>query len=129
MASSLSQGLVLATAMAVSAGTILLFDLCREKYFSATQIVPTPQKHHLRSCLSSGGKKKTEKTKKKKRVQFAADVKEPSGNGEEYRREQQQRRSTEFQRVSSACGMPANRMALYSGILRDRLQQRMEFSY
>ena len=69
------------------------------------------------------GGKKTEKNKKKK-VQFAADVKEPMGDGEQYRRER--RKSSGVQSVS--CGMPANRMALYSGIMRDRLQ-RMEYSY
>ncbi|CDO98146.1 unnamed protein product [Coffea canephora] len=127
--SSISQGLVLATAMAVSAGTIILFDLCREKYFpSTTQLARTrdahQQKQNLKPCLSSGGKK-GEKNKKKKRVQFAADVKEPSRNGEDYRREHG-RKSTRIQSVS--CGMPANRVALYSGILKDRLQ-RTEFSY
>lgn len=78
--------------------------------------------------VSSGeiiGGKKTEKKKKKKKVQFAADVKEPIGNGEQYRREHR-KSSSGIQRVS--CGMPGNHMALYSGIMRDRLQ-RMEYSY
>lgn len=56
-----SQGLVLATAMAVSAGTVILFDLFREKYFPPTPEVPgnhqDPPPHEnqvLKSCLSSG---------------------------------------------------------------------------
>lgn len=59
-----SQGLVLATAMAVSAGTLLLFDLFRDKSFPPTSQIPRnqdsnpdDQKQTLKSCLSSGKKK------------------------------------------------------------------------
>ncbi|KAI3455324.1 hypothetical protein Pfo_011987 [Paulownia fortunei] len=131
-----SQGLVLATAMAVSAGTIILFDLFREKYFPpASQIPgnqdsPPDENQVLKSCLSSGskiGEKEQKKKKKKKRVHFADDVKDSRGNGELYRREH--RKSAEIQKTS--CGneilgfqkMPANRVALYSGILKDRVQR------
>ncbi|KAL0354794.1 UNVERIFIED_CONTAM: hypothetical protein Sradi_3926300 [Sesamum radiatum] len=142
-----SQGLVLATAMAVSAGTLLLFDLFRDKSFPPA-ISPIPgsqvsnphddQKQALKSCLSSGSKKREKEDKnqkkKKKRVKFADDVKDTKGNGELYRRGRRSRRCTEIQ--SSSCGnevlvwrkMPANRAALYSGILRDRVQ-RMGCSY
>ncbi|KAL0415345.1 UNVERIFIED_CONTAM: hypothetical protein Slati_3366400 [Sesamum latifolium] len=136
-----SQGLVLATAMAVSAGTLLLFDLFRDKSFPpATSPIPgnqvsnphDDQKQALKSCLSSGSKKreKEEKNqKKKKRVKFADDVKDTKGNGELYRRGRHSRQRAEIQ--SSSCGnealgwqkMPANRAALYSGILRDRVQR------
>ncbi|XP_059303555.1 uncharacterized protein LOC132055643 [Lycium ferocissimum] len=113
-----SQGLVLATAMAVSAGTVILLDLFRVKYYP-------PENQIIRSCLSSAGK-----NKKKKRVRFAADVKSSSSNGEEYRRKHM-RKFTET-RVNSCgneiVGMPVNRVALYNGILKDRVQ-RMEFSY
>ncbi|KAL2242691.1 uncharacterized protein LOC105158387 [Sesamum indicum] len=139
-----SQGLVLATAMAVSAGTLLLFDLFRDKSFPPpTSPIPgnqvsnphDDQKQALKSCLSSGSKKreKEEKNQKKKRVKFADDVKDTKGNGELYRRGRHRQRA-EIQ--SNCCGnevlgwrkMPANRAALYSGILRDRVQ-RMGCSY
>lgn len=59
-------------------------------------------------------------------------MKEPSGNGEVYRREH--RKSSGVQ--TSCCGtevfdppaLPANRAALYNGILKDRLQ-RTAYSY
>ncbi|XP_051147936.1 uncharacterized protein LOC127263050 [Andrographis paniculata] len=131
-----SQGLVFATAMAVSAGTIILFDLLRDKYFPHHHHhhpppPPPPNRNRnpppLKSCLSSGNKKS------KKRVQFAEDVKESKGNGEIYRR---RRRESDHGAAAANCGnetlelkkMPANRAALYSGILRDRLH-RMEYSY
>ena len=126
-----SQGLVLATAMAVSAGTVILLDLFRVKY-SSTHLSDhsPPENQILKSCLSSAGKNKDRAKKKKKRVHFAADVKSSSGNGEEYRREHM-RKYTET-RIKSCgneiVGMPGNRMALYTGILKDRVQ-RMEFSY
>ncbi|XP_022889712.1 uncharacterized protein LOC111405175 [Olea europaea var. sylvestris] len=127
-----SQGLVLATAMAVSAGTIIVFDLLREKYFPSTQFPRThPQKQLLKSCLSSGSKNRQKK--KKKKVQFAGDVKDSIGDSEVYRKKHRNHR--EFVR-STSCGteilesqgMPANHVALYSGILKNRVQ-RMENSY
>ncbi|XP_009617112.1 uncharacterized protein LOC107819186 [Nicotiana tabacum] len=122
-----SNGLVLATAMVVSAGTVILFDLLREKYLSTIQFELTNNKqeysphgkHILKSCLSSGEKKK------KKRVHFAANVKDSNGNGEEYRRVFKKYYS---KTQSNSCGMPENRRALYTGILKDRVH-RMEFSY
>ncbi|OIT05063.1 PREDICTED: uncharacterized protein LOC109223849 [Nicotiana attenuata] len=129
-----SQGLVLATAMAVSAGTVILLDLFRVKYssthLSVQQDHSPPENQILKSCLSSAGKNKDRAKKKKKRVHFAADVKSSSGNGEEYRREHM-RKYTET-RIKSCgneiVGMPGNRLALYTGILKDRVQ-RMEYSY
>lgn len=127
-----SQGVVVATAMAVSAGTIILFDLLKDKYFPPH---PLPQTPTLKSCLSSGKKKKN----RKKRVQFAEDVKETKGNGEVYRRQHCNSNckiNSDQIQTSSSCAnqilelkkMPANRVALYSGILRDRLH-RMAYSY
>ncbi|KAH6782062.1 hypothetical protein C2S52_001118 [Perilla frutescens var. hirtella] len=124
-----SQGIVLATAtaMAVSAGTVVLFDLLREKYFPHIPRNHQMKQQPLKSCLSSAGGKKAE-AKKKKKVKFADDVKETKGNGEVYRK--QGRNSNEIQKNS--CGneinlgcqkMPANHMALYSGILKNRVQR------
>ncbi|KAL3633044.1 hypothetical protein CASFOL_026028 [Castilleja foliolosa] len=130
-----SQGVVLATAMAVSAGTIFLFDHLRGKYFpqsSRNQVFAIDgNRVLLKSCLSSG-KKKREK-EEKKRVRFANDVKDSNGDGELYRKTHR-KKCAEIQIKS--CGneivgiekMPQNRAALYSGILRDRVQ-RMEYSY
>uniref|UniRef100_K4C7Y5 Transmembrane protein n=1 Tax=Solanum lycopersicum TaxID=4081 RepID=K4C7Y5_SOLLC len=90
-----SQVVVLAMATAavvVSGGSILLFDLLRQKYFSVAEVKLTNnksqksprQKPILKSCIYSVEKKMNSK---KKRVQFAADVKDSNSNGEEYRRE------------------------------------------
>ncbi|XP_010250113.1 PREDICTED: uncharacterized protein LOC104592440 [Nelumbo nucifera] len=128
-----SQGVVLATAMAVS-GTVILLAFCRQKPLPTTQFAVAQNSDStrpvLRSCISSDGKKRD---KKKKRVHFAEDVVDPIGNSEEFRREHSRKSLTLNQACRSenrsvAQGMPANRMVLYNGILRDRLQ-RMACSY
>ncbi|KAF3663686.1 putative phospholipase D alpha 1-like [Capsicum annuum] len=124
------MGLVVATAMAVSACTVILFDQLREKYMAIAQLELTknvqessPQgKCILKSCLSSGEKNMSFAKKKKKRVHFAADVKDSKSNGEKYRRG-----------YRNSCGkkvldMPANRRALYAEILKDRVHH-LEFFY
>ncbi|CAH9075716.1 unnamed protein product [Cuscuta epithymum] len=121
-----SQGLVFATAMAVSAGTVILFDLFRDKYYPGhhNQDSSSPENPRiLRSCLASGEKKR----KKEKKVSFAEGVKESIRKGEEYRRG--------FRKVNRrSCGgvvnrgMPANHAALYTGVLKDR-SLRLEYSY
>ncbi|CAA0816479.1 Unknown protein [Striga hermonthica] len=131
-----SQGLVLATAMAVSAGTIFLFDHLREKYFPHAPHLS--QNHNfppqaLKPCLSPGCRKRGKEQRKNgqtKRVRFANDVKDSKGNGELYRKA-----GRKFVGKNSCCEevlgipkMPPNRAVLYSGILRDRVQ-RMEYSY
>ncbi|XP_059637965.1 uncharacterized protein LOC132279913 [Cornus florida] len=122
MASSMlsgSQGVVLATAMAVS-GTVILLAFGLQK--SSTQFaikIPIPHSSSqpiLRSCISSDGRKREKK--KKKRVQFAEDVAEPSGNSEEYRR--QHTSTSRLMKDENEGKIPPNRMALYNGILRDR---------
>ncbi|XP_042518315.1 uncharacterized protein LOC122092070 [Macadamia integrifolia] len=131
-----SQGVVLATAMAVS-GTVILLAICRQKPLISTTQFSVVQNSNsspgiLRSCISSDEKKRE---KKKKRVHFAADVVDPMGNSEEFRREHTKKsmmsnRICRSQSYRVQQQMPSNRMALYNGILRDRVQpQRMGCSY
>ncbi|WJX95796.1 hypothetical protein P8452_77073 [Trifolium repens] len=148
-----SQGAVFATAMAVS-GTVILLALRLQKSLPPTQFSlneipsssPTPI---LRSCISSDEKKSK---KKKKRVHFAEDVMDSCKDGEEYRKQHQQQQQQQHgtnnttnntkhslkinsrSKVSKNCnggnenrGMPANRVALYNGILRDRVNQRLGY--
>ncbi|KAA8535099.1 hypothetical protein F0562_030102 [Nyssa sinensis] len=132
----ISQGVVLATAMAVS-GTVILLALRLQKSLPPTQfpVSPIPQSQPIpRSCISSEAKKEKEKEKrKKKRVHFAEDVVEPSGNSEEFRRQRSGKinspPSSELKESGKVGGMPANRAALYNGILRDRGSQRLAYSY
>ncbi|OMO54323.1 hypothetical protein CCACVL1_27884 [Corchorus capsularis] len=122
-----SQGLVLATAMVVSSTVIFLTFSRQLKPFSP------PPKQTLRSCLCSDGKKRD---RKKKKVHFAENVKDTRGNGEEYRKEQTRKIIAAAESVGRSRNvdgfcrneMPANRVALYSGILRDRVH-RTECSY
>ncbi|XVE98332.1 hypothetical protein REPUB_Repub03eG0097200 [Reevesia pubescens] len=143
MASILSsQGVVLATAMAVS-GTVILLAFRLQKSFPLDQI-HQPSQQVLRSCISSEGKKRE---KKKKKVHFAEDVMDPRGDGEEFRRQVKNpvrissisnnspaalNSSPKFKKIGGGKdrGMPANRVALYNGILRDRVvHQRLGYSY
>ncbi|KAL8247945.1 hypothetical protein R6Q59_009161 [Mikania micrantha] len=126
-----SNGMVLATAMAAVSGTILLLAFRLHK-------PPTTVDHHPRPCISSDRKKREKKNKK---VHFAEDVMEPSGNGEEFRRRLQAKNLRQSHSFSSTLkdegckkkivknykGIPANRMALYSGILRDRSVHRVSY--
>jgi hypothetical protein len=75
--------------------------------------------------------KKREIKKKKKKVKFAENVKEPSGNGEEYRKGHMKSREIERScrnEIREVRRMPENRVALYGGILKNRVQ-RMQCSY
>ncbi|CAL1414593.1 unnamed protein product [Linum trigynum] len=140
-----SQGAVVATAMAVS-GTFILLALRLQKSIPAAAQFPVQhqnrrpivlhQSRSLRSCISSDGKKS--KKKKNKKVRFADDVVEPRGNGDEFRKHceaiaaAKMNVSSESSSSSSPParerGMPENRRALYSAILRDRGVQRLTYS-
>ncbi|KAL4278449.1 hypothetical protein GQ457_03G041930 [Hibiscus cannabinus] len=112
-------GLVLATAMIVSS-TVIFLTLSRQKTLP-------PSNQTLRSCLSSSEGKRRDKRKKK--VKFAETVKETKGNGEKYRKEERRKLVAETAggstKVDRFCRneMPPNRIALYNGILRDRVHR------
>ncbi|XP_061340107.1 uncharacterized protein LOC133286677 [Gastrolobium bilobum] len=133
---SISQGLVLTTAMVLSS-TVLYLAFSKQKSsspFHGNSNSPLSNKQILRSCLCSEEKKR-ERKKKKKKVKFAeyVMVKEVARDANDENREEQSKQN----RVSSSdCrnetpktrGMPENRIALYNGILRDR-SYRMAFSH
>ncbi|CAG7867945.1 unnamed protein product [Brassica rapa] len=126
---SCSHGVVIATAMVFSS-TALFLTISRQ--LSGNH--QTSDQQILRPCLCSEEKKK--QRKKKKKVKFAENVKEPKGNGEEYRRKRESLRINvpepviKPDKTGSVCrnDMPANRIALYNGILRDR-DHRVQCSY
>ncbi|KAF3453706.1 hypothetical protein FNV43_RR04147 [Rhamnella rubrinervis] len=150
-----SQGVVLATAMAVS-GTVILLALRLQKSLPNTQFsvdqINQCSSQILRSCISSEDNKRKKK-KSKKRVHFAEDVVDPSGDGEVFRRQHGVTRNSSNSSSSSSTssspssssasssvkfkkttahkykGMPPNRAALYHGILRDRVVHRLAYSY
>ncbi|GMN58198.1 hypothetical protein TIFTF001_027294 [Ficus carica] len=148
-----SQGVVLATAMAVS-GTVILLAFRLQKSLPNTQfpVSRISRARILRSCISSEGTKKDKKKNKQKRVHFAEDVVDPSGDGEEFRRQHSVISNSPNSKSSSSSSsslsessqklmkkkkisdkdkyreMPANRVALYNGILRDRVVHRLAYS-
>ncbi|KAI7727677.1 hypothetical protein M8C21_031630 [Ambrosia artemisiifolia] len=134
-----SNGVVLATAMA--AGTAIFIAFCLQKPPTTTvSAAPFAVVHRPRPCINSDGKKKVKK--KMKKVRFAEDVMEPRGNGDEFRRRLKSKRihqnrnfltmfeneGGQSKHLRNSKGLPANRMALYSGILRDRGVHRVAYS-
>ncbi|ESW22741.1 hypothetical protein PHAVU_005G177400 [Phaseolus vulgaris] len=118
---SISQGLVLTSAMLLS--TTLLYVAFSRQKSNLSFRVHHSNKPTLRSCLYSEEKKR-EKKKTKKKVKFADSVKK---EGRE--RTEEKRASNNCRDETSDCtGMPANRVALYNGILRERVH-RTECSY
>ncbi|KAK4430813.1 hypothetical protein Salat_0843000 [Sesamum alatum] len=134
-----SQAMVLATAMAVS-GTVILFAFRLQKSPS-TPHFPLLSQPLPPSCIISSDEGKR-KEKKKKRVHFAEDVVDPIGNSDEYRKlrsnsscpSQSHASNPNFIKYSNPKKggkveeMPANRVALYNGILRDRVLHRVAYS-
>jgi hypothetical protein len=131
-----SHGLAIAaTAMAVS-GTVVLFTLCRHKplllSLDPLALDPTgqPQSLSLRPCIKNsidGDKRRREKKRKKKsgkKVQFSDQVEEFY-----FQAEAPKRRSVEADSCRARSQMPANQMALYRGILRDRLHRVPAYTY
>lgn len=66
--------------------------------------------------------------KKKKKVKFAEDVKDTKGNGELYRRKWGQVQKSCGNEIAGSQKIPANRAALYTGILKDRVHT-LQHSY
>ncbi|QCD80688.1 uncharacterized protein LOC114179540 [Vigna unguiculata] len=126
-----AQGVAVATAMAVS-GTVILLALRLQKSFPPPQFalhqIPPSSPPVLRSCISNAGKKS--KKKKMKRVHFAEDVVESCRDGQEFRnRISRSKKVLKSSNEDMKNGeMPTNRVALYNGILRDRVAQRLAYS-
>ncbi|KAF7110039.1 hypothetical protein CFC21_110204 [Triticum aestivum] len=127
-------GLALAaTAMALS-GTLVLFSLCRAKQTdhhlvsSDASAVTSPSPARLRPCLSSSEKRKREKARRgsMKRVRFAADVVE---HGPARPAPEEEEAAAAPEPSCRGAAMPANREALYRGMLRGRSMLRTACSY
>ncbi|KAE9584562.1 hypothetical protein Lal_00021734 [Lupinus albus] len=119
MTSSISNGIVLTTAMVVST-TVLYFAFSRQKtHLPSFQI---SNKQILRSCLYSEEKRRGRK--KNKRVKFAENVmmKEGRESIKKVKKEEKNEKRESLSRNGSMemNGMPENRVALYKGMLRDR---------
>ncbi|GAB4828279.1 hypothetical protein Ancab_035192 [Ancistrocladus abbreviatus] len=140
MSSILSpQAVAFATAMAAVSGTVILLAIRHQRSPSSSPpSYPPAQQFEVnpipRPCISSGEKKR--KSTKKKRVSFAEDVVDPVGNNEEFRRQHQQqfvhKNSASLKKKKKSeklSGMPANRMALYNSILKDRGIYRLACTY
>ncbi|KAI3863016.1 hypothetical protein MKX03_023571 [Papaver bracteatum] len=121
-----SQGLALATAMAIS-GSLVLITLYKQKTLVYPNSKANPQ--ILRPCLSSD-KKTREKKKKKKKVRFADDVVvRVVTNDEDISSETfSSNQDYQFEDRGICAAMHTNRSSLYQGILRDRVH-RIAYSY
>ncbi|KFK38930.1 hypothetical protein AALP_AA3G178800 [Arabis alpina] len=126
-----SNGTVaIATAMVFSS-TALFLAMTRQFHGNQTSKI---HDQSPRPILRSS--EETKKQRRKKKVRFAENVRDTKGNGYEYRRRVLSRSSvpepvSKPGKIGAVCRkstMPANRMALYNGILRDR-DHRTQCSY
>ncbi|CAL4970748.1 unnamed protein product [Urochloa decumbens] len=143
MSSSMGGSLALAAATAVAfSGSLVIFSLCRA-HLSPHGAEPGPA-GPLRPCLSSSEKRRRRgrvrrSSKAEKRVRFAADVVDNEGAPRPTRHPAAAAASSESASASATCRgaaaesddrmMPANREALYRGMLRDRSAHRVTCSY
>ncbi|TVU32961.1 hypothetical protein EJB05_24728 [Eragrostis curvula] len=136
MSSSSSMGgsLALAAATAVAfSGSLVIFSLCRT-HMSGAASPSSPTEPSLRPCLSSSekrrrGGKSAARRKAEKRVRFAADVIDNEGAPRPARASPAAATSSSSCRDAAEERMPANREALYRGMLRDRSAHRVTCSY
>ncbi|KAL1292778.1 hypothetical protein HN51_053340 [Arachis hypogaea] len=120
---SISQGIIV-TAVILVSSTVLYFAYSYNNKCSPSSFqIPrdhssnNPTKQFLRSCLYSGEKKKN----KKKRVKFAENVMVKEISEENKEEEQKKKQNSRIRNcINETKEMPANRIALYNGIMRDR---------
>ncbi|WVZ77443.1 hypothetical protein U9M48_025307 [Paspalum notatum var. saurae] len=139
--SSMGGSLALAAATAVAfSGSLVIFSLCRAHLSHGAEAERSPPPEHaLRPCLSSSDKRRRRR-RAEKRVRFAADVVDNEGAPRPARLSTSPPAAAAPSSSSSSCRdaagsedrmmmMPANREALYRGMLRDRSAHRVTCSY
>ncbi|KAF0935302.1 hypothetical protein E2562_032016 [Oryza meyeriana var. granulata] len=128
-----SLALAAATAVAVS-GSLVIFSLCRAARSAPVYEAAASGEASLRPCISSSERRRQEGAKERRRrrgerrVRFADDVIDNEGAARPTRRLPAAAEPT-CRDAAAAGRMPANREALYRGMLRDRSSQRVAYSY
>ncbi|GJN19274.1 hypothetical protein PR202_gb06531 [Eleusine coracana subsp. coracana] len=126
--SSSSSSLALAAATAVAfSGSLVIFSLCRAHMSGAAPPSSTEPALHKRRR----GRRTVTRRKAEKRVRFAADVVDNEGAPRPVRSSSPSTSSTSSCRgaVEERMPLPANREALYRGMLRDRSAHRVTCTY
>lgn len=140
--SSMGGSLALAAATAVAfSGSLVIFSLCRAHLSHGAGADPEEERA-LRPCLSSSDRRrraggKAARRKAERRVRFAADVVDNEGAPRPTRMPADADAAPPAASCRDAAGsleermmmMPANREALYRGMLRDRSAHRVTCSY